>query len=455
MQSKKFTFKKSNKSYMGKIRFLWKELTGSFWFIPMLIILFSIGLATFLIYLDRTLDVSSIKYLSYIFTESADSARSVLSTISGAMIGVAGTVFSITLVALTLASSQFGSRLLKNFMHERINQVVLGTYVSTYIYCLIVLNVVKENDAGTFIPTLSILAAIIIAIGNIVLLIVFIHFISISIQADKVVSDISVSLMNNIERIFSEELGDEDSSPVNETESLDHYIKDFSHSKILQSPKSGYLQYLHNISLFKAAKENEYLIVSHHKIGGYIVKGEPIITLYSKTKFTEESSTNFENNFVLGNSRTTQQDAEHSIHQMVEIACRALSPGINDPFTAIACIDNLTSTLCYLTRVKFPSKYKFEDDQLRYVFNPLTFQGMLDAAFLQIRQFSKGSPAVVIRLMEAMITIYNYSRFDVHKDAVKEHAEMVLKVAEDSFEESHDLKDMRRRSRKILKDSED
>ena len=144
---------------MGKLRFLWEELMGSFWFIPILIILFSIGLASMLIYFDRTVDIESMGILRNILTESADSARSVLSTISGAMIGVAGTVFSITLVALTLASSQFGSRLLKNFMHERLNQVVLGTYVSTYVYCLIILNVVKDNDNEVFIPTLSILVA--------------------------------------------------------------------------------------------------------------------------------------------------------------------------------------------------------------------------------------------------------------------------------------------------------
>ncbi len=191
---------------MGKLKFIWQELTGSFWFIPMLIILFSIGLASVLIFVDRAVDIRSIGYLNSILTESADSARSVLSTISGAMIGVAGTVFSITLVALTLASSQFGSRLLKNFMHERLNQVVLGTYVSTYVYCLIVLNVVKDNDAQVFIPTLSILVAIMAAIGNIVLLVIFIHSIASSIQADKVISDISISLRQNIERIFSEEL---------------------------------------------------------------------------------------------------------------------------------------------------------------------------------------------------------------------------------------------------------
>jgi len=435
---------------MGKLKFLWKELTGSFWFVPVLIILFSIALASGLIVIDRSVDIASLKYFSFIITESADSARSVLSTISGAMIGVAGTVFSITLVALTLASSQFGSRLLKNFMHERLNQLVLGAYVSTYVYCLIVLNVVKENETETFIPTLSILVAILIAVGNIVLLIIFIHFISTSIQAEKVISDISKALMKNIESIFSEELeGDEE--PTDDTKDLDHYLDNFPNVKTLLAPKSGYLQYLHNQSLYEAAQANDYIIVSLHRVGSYLVKGEAMLKLYSQSEFTEESVKDFGDNFVIGNARTRQQDAEHSIHQMVEIACRALSPGVNDPFTAISCIDNLTSTMCYLTHVKFPSKFKFDDNNhLRYAYIPLTYQGMLDAAFLQIRQFSKGSPAVVIRLMEAMIKIHNFTTFSSHKNAVKEHAQMILKVAEDSFEDSHDLEDMRNRSQHIL-----
>jgi uncharacterized membrane protein len=439
---------------MGKIKFIWNELSSSFWFIPILIILFSIGLASSLIMLDRTIDFSSLPYLRVILTESADSARSVLSTISGAMIGVAGTVFSITLVALTLASSQFGSRLLRNFMHERLNQIVLGIYISTYVYCLIVLNVVKDNDNEVFIPKLSILVAIIVAIANIILLIVFIHHISISIQADKVIADISKSLMNNVEKIFSEEFEGEEDTQAKDTKSLENYLEDYLHSKTIKSPESGYLQYLYNQSLYEAAIAHEYLIVFHHRIGAYIVNKEPILSIYSKTKFTEDSKTDFSGDFILGNSRTPQQDAEHSIQQMVEIACRALSPGVNDPFTAIACIDNLTSTMCYLTRVEFPSRYKFDDEgQLRFAYKPLTYKGMLDAAFLQIRQFSKGSPAVVIRLMEAMVTLHKFTNRYSHKEAVKEHAEMIMRVAESSFKDTHDLEDMRKRSKLILVES--
>ena len=435
---------------MKKLFFLWSELTNSFWFVPMLIIVAALGLASTTIYLDQIIDFENVDYFKYFVTESADSARSVLSTISGAMIGVAGTVFSITLVALTLASSQFGSRLLRNFMHERLNQVVLGIYVSTYLYCLIILNVVKDNDGMLFIPSLSILIAIFAAVANIVLLIIFIHHISISIQADKVISDISESLTTNVESIFSEEIDEESISYS--SEDIDSVIENYSNHKTVKSPRSGYLQYMQNDAILNFADENNILIITNHRPGNYLVKGEKIFDIYINSEDIDEKSlSNLDSNFIIGKSRTPQQDAEHAIHQMVEIACRALSPGINDPYTAITCIDNLSSTMCYLTKVKFPDKYRYDDDgNLRYVLRPLTYDGMLNASFLQIRQFAKGSPAVVIRLMEAMITIYQFTKFTVHQKAVCRHAKMILDLAESSFEDDHDLNDMKERSQIIF-----
>jgi len=148
---------------MKKLLFFWSELKATFWFIPVLIILLSILLAIGFVYADDVTTFSQDGLGRFLFVNSVDSARSILTTISGAMIGVAGTVFSVTLVALTLASSQLGPRLIKNFMYVRLNQVVLGSYISTYLYCLIVLNAIRETGGDTFIPVLSILIAIIAA----------------------------------------------------------------------------------------------------------------------------------------------------------------------------------------------------------------------------------------------------------------------------------------------------
>jgi uncharacterized membrane protein len=434
---------------MKKLLFLWRELLATFWFLPVSILISSILLAVGSVYLDNTVSISQEGWLRFFIVNSPDSARTILSTISGAMIGVAGTVFSVTLVALTLASSQFGPRLIKKFMYVRLNQVVLGTYISTYLYCLIVLIAIKGSEDYMFIPSLSILIAILTAIVNIILLIVFIHQIAVSIQADKVVSDISNFISNQVETLFPERMGDEKKigNEINVKKEIASYSKRIS----CKSPKSGYLQYIDGESLMEVVSENDLLFDLNYRPGAFLVKGLEIGFIHSNQELKKEQLEKIQDQFVIGEVKTSQQDLEFSIHQMVEIAARALSPGVNDPFTAIACIDNLTATLSYLVQAEFPSKYRYDkDEKLRIIADTLDFEGVLDASFNQIRQFSGGSPAVMIRMMESLNLIKSFTSEDDHIKAVIRHAEMVFRLGKETISEKNDLEDLRTRAKKIL-----
>lgn len=431
---------------LKKLLFFWDELKSTFWFVPALIMTGTIAISFFSVWLDSQISVSREGIGRYLFIGSIDSARSILTTVAGAMIGVAGTVFSITLVALTLASSQFGPRLIRNFMYERLNQVVLGSYVSTYIYCLLILNAIMETDQVIFIPALSVLLALLAAVANIILLIVFIHHIAVSIQADHVISDISKTLSANLKILFPDFIGEEPA----ETESPDVEAAKSSYefSQTLKSGKSGYLQYIDKNALINFAREKEILIELKYRPGDYLVENMVIGTVRTNTTLEEEDFKRVLSQFIVGRTRTHQQDVEHTINQMVEIAARALSPGVNDPYTAIACIDNLTTSLCYLTSVAFPSKYRLDSDgQLRVIADVLSFEGMLNAAFNQIRQYAKGSPSVVIRLMEALITIDSITKNPSHKRALKSHATMVLNMGKAAFDEPNDIEDLKMRSK--------
>lgn len=434
---------------MKKQLFFFKELMATFWFLPVLIICFSILLSVGLVYLDSAVSLSRDGWLRFFLVNSADSARSILSTISGAMMGVAGTVFSITLVALTLASSQFGPRLIKNFMYVRLNQVVLGSYISTYLYCLLVLNAVRGGDDYVFIPSISILVAILAAVSNIVLLIIFIHQIATSIQADKVISDISAFMSKQVETLFPEKMGDEkeQDDEINPQTAISAYPMVVS----IKSSKSGYLQYIDSAALMECVVKHDSFFELHHRPGSFLVKGQELGLLYFNTYWEKESIEDLLNQFVVGETKTAQQDLEFSIHQMVEIAVRALSPGVNDPYTAIACIDNLSATLCYLAESKFPSKYRFdENDKLRIIADALNFEGILAAAFNQIRQFSGGSPAVIIRLMESLANILKFTKKADHRNAVIKHAQMVWTIGKDTISEKNDLDDLSKRAKELL-----
>jgi uncharacterized membrane protein len=416
---------------MKKLIFFWNELKATFWFIPVLIILFSIVLSMGLVYLDSQISFANDGWLRFFLVNSSDSARSILSTISGAMIGVAGTVFSVTLVALTLASSQFGPRLIKNFMYVRLNQIVLGSYVSTYLYSLFVLNSIRDSNGYVFIPSISILVAILAAMINIVLLIVFIHRIAISIQADKVIADISYFISKQVKSLFPEKMGDE-----LEEKSIDvEKVKStYASTLSIKAPKSGYLQYIASDGLMGIISHGNAFCELFYRPGSYMVENAEIGILHFNEEIPEDSLARIPAQFVVGQTKTSQQDLEFSIHQMVEIALRALSPGVNDPYTAIACIDNLTATMSYLAEVKFPSKYRFdEDSNLRIITHNLDFEGILNAAFNQIRQFSGGSTAVIIKLMEALITIKSFAKKTSHRQAVIKHAEMVLRIGKETI----------------------
>ena len=434
---------------MKKLLYIWEELGATFWFIPVLIICFSILLSTGLVYLDSSITIPREGVIRFFLVESADSARSILSTISSAMMGVAGTVFSITLVALTLASSQFGSRLIKNFMYVRLNQVVLGLYISTFLYCLLVLNSISDSDGFTFIPSISILVAILATIANIVLLIIFIHQIAISIQADKVVSEISEFISKQIKTLFPEKMGEEKENDKNIDASA--AIAVYQKQIYLKAPKSGYLQYLDGEGLIAKTREYDALLELYCRPGKHLVKGEEIGLFFSNEVLNKKGIEKIFSQFVIGKTKTSQQDLEFSIHQIVEIAARALSTGVNDPYTAIVCIDNLTSIMCYLSQAKFPSKYRLDEDgNLRLIVATYDFEDILDIAFNQIRQFSGESPSVIIRLMDALITIHGFTTKDSHKQAIIKHAEMVLRSGKQNFEEKNDIDDLIERAGKIL-----
>ncbi|NLX47187.1 MAG: DUF2254 domain-containing protein [Euryarchaeota archaeon] len=440
-----------------RLKSVWYDLTTSFWFVPIVSILVAFAGAYVSIFIDSSVDIDPPGFFQHILCSNVDSARSVLSTISGAMIGVAGTVFSITLVALTLASSQFGSRLLRNFMHDRTNQVVLGSYIATFVYCLIILNAIDEGVGFEFVPEISVLISIVAAVANIVLLVIFIHHISMGIQADKVISDISTTLNLNLNTIFPDEIqGDE---VLEDALDLDELKKGYEERYSVRAPRGGYLQYVNYDTTLSAAKEGDLLVIVNFRPGDHVVFESPVIEVCYNGDIPEKSIRRLETAFLVGNVRTPYQDAEFSIHQMVEIAARALSPGVNDPYTAIACVDNLTSTLCHLTRVKFPLRYRYDDDAedadertVRVIADVLTFEGMLNAAFNQIRQFAGGSPAVLIRLMESLVTIHQFVRTDQQKQAVQKHMRMVYRMAEHSFVEESDLIDLKERIKAIVRD---
>ncbi|WP_013334674.1 DUF2254 domain-containing protein [Gloeothece verrucosa] len=435
----------------AKLSKIWDVLHTSYWFVPTVMAISSVGLAFIMLILDQKLGSGLVKKLGWIYTGGPDGARAVLSTIAGSMITVTGTVFSITIVALSLASSQFGPRLLRNFMKDTGNQIVLGTFISTFIYCLLILRTVHGHDYEIFIPQISVTVAIILAMISIGVLIFFIHHAAQSIQADIVIAEVSNDLNQAIDSLFPGKLGHKSSLKPQQPspELLANF--DNNYSPIL-AQKSGYIQAVDEEKLLKIAKYHNLIIKILQRPGNFIIKGSVLVLIFPREFVNKHLIKQINQIFILGSHRTQQQDVKFTVDQLVEIAIRALSPGINDPFTAISCIDRLSQGLCRLVEREIPSSYRYdENNQLRIIANPVTFEGMVDAAFNQIRQNVSSSVAVRIRLLEALAEIAAHTDNDDYRQVLMIHSQMVNQDALERISEKRDLKDIQKRYLATLK----
>ncbi len=417
----------------------WDILHSSFWFLPSLMVGGAVALSMATIAVDETVTDEWLQALGWAYTGGAEGASSVLGAIASSMITIAGVVFSMTLVALSLASSQLGPRLLRNFMRDTTTQVVLGTFVSTFVYCLLVLRTIRRADEVAFVPHLSVNIGVLFALVSVGVLIYFIHHVSISIQADQVIARVGKELTEEINRLFPERVGQEQGSPA--IESIDTSIPEAfdREARPVLAGGDGYLQHIDGDALMTLATQADVLMRLERRSGQYVVSGRPLVMVWPGNQVTDHFAAQVNEAFALGNQRTSAQDVEFAIHQLVEIAVRALSPGINDPFTAVACVDRLGSALCRLAQRKMPSPYRHDEQhRLRVVVAPITFTEIVDTSFNQIRQYARPSAAVTIRLLEAIAVIAEAAHRPEDLAALRRHAEMIVRGAREGLPEGED-----------------
>lgn len=436
-----------------KIAKLWDSLQSSYLFVPAVIVASLIAFAFIVLTLDQKGYYGPLEKWGWVYTGGTDGARAVLAAIAGSMITVAGTVFSITIVALQLAASNFGPRLLRNFMQDIGNQVVMGTFIGTFMYCLLILRTVRGSgdDYDSFIPQLSVTTALALTIASIALLIYFIHHASTIIQASYVISEVNADLDSAIDRLFPKKIGKNVSEAGRQVVEIPANFDEDAYP--VQMTNSGYLQGIDDEKLMQTATEHDLLLRLEFRPGKFVVQGANLVMVYPGKRVNQKLTKELRNAFIMGKERTEQQDIEFPIEQLVEIALRALSPGINDPFTAIRCIDRLSAGLSRLAQRDFPSPYRYDDENnLRVIIaQPLTFAGLTDAAFNQIRQYSTSAVGVTIRLLEAIATIARNTQNEKDLAALRRHAEMVQRNACEEVSEELDKQDIKKQYQAALK----
>lgn len=415
---------------------LWDRLRSSYWFVPALLVVSSALLALLATSIDHRFgdEMEGLR----LFAGTPEGARAMLSTLAGAQINLAGLTFSITIVALTVASQQYGPRLLRNFMRDVGNQVVLGTFVATFVYCVLVQGQVRNGEDASWVPALSLAIAVALALASLGVLIYFIHHVSSSMQVSTLIAAVGGEVDLAIGTLFPEEIGS--GSPGAEPE--DELLPDEDADRV-QACEIGYLQAIDLDGLMTLARDRDLLIRLECRPGDRVVPGSAVASVWPG--LTDGVADAVNRALIVGAQRTSVQDLEFSIDQLVEIAVRALSPGTNDPFTAITCIDRLAASLCQLASRVIPSPVRRDPDgRARVIARPWSFRGALDSAFDQIRQYGRSAPAVTIRLLEALDLIAGHLRRDDDLAAVRRQVEMVGR-GESAIEEQLDRVALRQR----------
>lgn len=338
-------------------------LASSYWFIPGVMSCGALLTAVVLTRSELVHEFELSPLLSWIHHFEPEGARTLMATISGSMITVAGVTFSITISAIAHATSQFGPRLLMNFMQDRGNQVTLGVFIATFLYCLAVLSSITGSSApgeekAVHVPYVAVLLGVGFAIASTAVLIYFVHHIPASMHASKVISSVGQALLRDISTTYitAEQAGDPSGEQIAE-----HAIKgEVVRMRSVRSPFTGYVQFLDTDALCRLAEELDTLLILNARPGDFVSCDDYLAWANTERELDQEAIKRIHSSFLSGDRRTPAQDVLFLGNELVEIATRALSPGINDPFTAMQCIDWLGASFALIAG-RHPNRYQVHD----------------------------------------------------------------------------------------------
>jgi len=409
----------------GRLRYLLHILDSSLWVIPTLGVLLAVLLSRLVVIVDHSGVGDWIERTLGIYAIGAEGARTILSTVAGSMMTIASLVFSITLLTLTVASQQLGPRLLEWFMRDRANQVVMGCFISLFTFALLTIGAIDEGETG-YVPYSSVVVAMAATVANLIVLVVYVHRAASSIQADTIVARAAASL----DRALAEHLlVDAAEVPAVAVPAAP------APGTVITAASDGYVQNIDEATLVAIARRHSGVLRLRCEPGHFLFDGSPIGE-FGGAPPSEGLADEVRAAVLLGPKRTAVQDVEFDLHGLVEIALRALSPGINDPFTAMICIDRLAAALARVTRGTIRPEVCLDADGVaRLVVPRPRIDGLMEAAFGAIRTHAAGDEIVLRRLVEALASLAGFVGSLEPRQAIERQIAATRRVVEASIDD--------------------
>lgn len=440
---------------LQRLRRLWFDTTSRLWLLPAAITAAGVALAVVLVEISAGVSAELLGRFPRLFGAGADGARGMLSTIASSMITVAGVTFSITIAAVAQTAAQYTPRVLRTFMRDRANQAVLGTFVGVFAYCLVVLRTIRGGDEGAFVPAAAVLGGFVLALLGVGVLIFFIVHISQLLQASSILDRVRRETEDAVDRLFPADLGESGTRAAGGAPggTAPGGTADPARGpwRALGARTSGYVQSVDEDGLLAFARTRGAVVRMALGVGEFAVEGTPLAAIApagappgrpggAGDAQGDEHALNAL--YVLSPYRTVTQDAAFGILQVVDIALKALSPGINDTTTAVTCVDHLAAVLARIARRQLPAAVRADaDGTVRVIAAAPTFESLVGTAFDDVRRSAAENVTVLARLLDALRTVGSCTR-----DPARRHvlAEQVDRVAEAAARGVHAPDDRRR-----------
>ena len=410
------------------------DLRASYWFVPMCMVFGSMALALAVRWLDST---QSMPWLAWFIRATADDARTILSTIATAVLGVAGVTFSITMVAVSFASSNYGPRLINNFMRDKGSQYTLGTFIGTFVYCMTVMSNVHGSltmdsgeDIAAFVPILSVCVALLLAFASISILIYFIHHITETINIENIIADIGHTLERRVTELFPDR---KETLCLLEGTDFDTAIR----GKLIHEVHArtiGYVQAIDLDNLNTIADDEDLLIMVHYRPGDFTTTHDCLLSTWSPDN-AEIDDEQLRQCFATGEERTEHQNVLFLVEQLSEVIARALSPGINDPYTAMSCMNWFRTALMeYLFHLHCERDARKEEkpfpwERARVQLQPIELDRLCAVMFDQTRQYVAADKNVTLHTMALLAECAWYAGPGAARDLLKKHLQRLYECS--------------------------
>ena len=355
---------------------------------------------------------------AYLFGGGAEAAREVLSAVAGSLITVTSLTFSLTVVTLQLASSQFSPRLLRTFTRDRFVHVTLALFLATFSYALTVLRTVRSDgeDQSVFVPQIAVTAAFALAMASVAGLVLFLAHLAREIRVETMLRTVYRDARATVRSQLSELGGDGSAAPPSPVPPAD--------AVALTAGCSGFLVRVDEDDLLAAAVDAGAVLVIDRSPGSFLVPGTPVGASWGHSAAIDaERRAELERRAAAalhaGNERTQVQDVAFGLRQLTDVAAKALSPGVNDPTTATYALGHASALLCELTgRDLGPRLLTDERGTVRVVLRRPAFAELLDLAVAQPRRYGAADPSVLARLAALLEEVAWCARTPEQREAV-------------------------------------